>query len=168
MRQQRYPSDLNDHEWQHLKDFFAKAPRRGRRRHWHVRQVLNAIFYLLRTGCAWRYLPLNFPPWQTVFYNFRRWQNQGLWFRIHEALRKAVRQKAKRHADPSAAVIDSQSVKGAAEAILYTGVDGNKKVIPKGHEKDVNAISWWIALVCCFLFTSRLRMPMTALEPEPA
>lgn len=135
MIQQRYPSDLTDHEWQTLKPFFEEAPRRGRKRHWHIRQVLNAIFYILRTGCAWRYLPENFPPWSTVFYHFVRWRKQGFWFRIHEALRKMVRAKAQRHPDPSAGIIDSQSVKSAAEAILYCGFDGNKNV--KGRKRHL-------------------------------
>lgn len=135
MRQQRYPSDLTDLEWQVLKPFFEEAPCRGRKRHWPIRQVLNAIFYLLRSGCAWRYLPENFPPWGTVFYHFARWRRRGFWFRVHEALRKAVRQRAQRHPDPSAGMIDSQSVKGAAEANPYSGFDGNKSV--KGRKRHL-------------------------------
>ncbi len=97
--------------------------------------MLNAIFYVLKTGCQWRYLPANFPPWQTVFYHFRQWQRRGKWFKAHEALRKATRRKAGRHPDPSVAVLDSQSVKTTAEGARFRGFDGNKKV--KGRKRHV-------------------------------
>lgn len=135
MRQQRYPSDLSNDQWRVLKPYFEQLPRRGRKRYWHIRQILNAIFYALRSGCAWRYLPETFPPWSTVFYHFVRWPKHGFWFKLHEALRKAVRQRAKRHPDPSAGIIDSQSVKSSAEAILYSGFDGNKNV--KGRKRHL-------------------------------
>lgn len=134
MDKHTYPSDLSDKEWQALKPLF-RPPERGRKRKWPIRTVLNAIFYVIKTGCQWRYLPANFPPWQTVFYHFRRWKGHGRWFMAHEVLRKAVRCKVGRHPDPSAAVLDSQSVKTTAEGARFRGFDGNKKV--KGRKRHV-------------------------------
>lgn len=134
MEKRTYPSDLSDKEWQALRPLF-RPPGRGRKRKWSTRTVLDAIFYVLKTGCQWRYLPANFPPWQTVFYHFRQWQRRGKWFKAHEALRKATRRKAGRHPDPSAAVLDSQSVKTTAEGARFRGFDGNKKV--KGRKRHV-------------------------------
>jgi putative transposase len=130
-----YPSDLSDKEWQALRPLFRELPRRGRKRKWSIRTVLNAIFYVLKTGCQWRYLPANFPPWETVFYHFRQWQRRGKWFKVHETLRKATRKKAGRHPHASAAVLDSQSVKTTAEGAHFRGFDGNKKV--KGRKRHV-------------------------------
>jgi putative transposase len=105
-----YPSDLSGEEWAILRPFVPTS-RRCRPRIWPVRRVLDAVFYVLRSGCAWRLLPHDFPPWQTVFYHFRRWRLTGTWHRVHEALRAATRRRAARHPDPSAAVSDSQCVK---------------------------------------------------------
>ena len=135
MKKCLYPSDLSDKEWQALEHLFRGPPRRGRKRNWPIRTVLNAIFYVLKTGCQWRYLPKDFPPWQTVFYHFCQWQRRGEWFKVHEALRKATREKAGRHPHPSVAVLDSQSVKTTAEGSQFRGFDGNKKV--KGRKRHV-------------------------------
>ncbi len=135
MRKVIYPSNLSNKEWQALEPLFRNPSGRGRKRKWPVRTVLNAVFYVLKTGCQWRYLPKDFPPWQSVFYHFRQWQRRGKWFKAHEALRKATRKKAGRHPDPSAAVLDSQSVKTTAEGARFRGFDGNKKV--KGRKRHV-------------------------------
>jgi len=76
-----------------------------------MRQVVNAIFYLLRTGCSWEMLPHDFPPYSTVYYYFRRWQKRGVWQKMNQALRQQVRQQAGKKAEPSVAIVDSQSVK---------------------------------------------------------
>jgi putative transposase len=92
-----YPCDLTDAEWEHLAPLLPGPAQRGRPRRWALRLLVNAIFYTLRTGCAWLYLPREYPPWQTVYATVRRWRLMGVWQRIHEALRRAVRTQAARH-----------------------------------------------------------------------
>ena len=108
---QRYPSDLSDQEWALLEPLLSPAKPGGRPRSVDLREVLNALFYLDRTGCQWRALPKDFPPWPTVWTYFRQWRIDGTWQRIHTALREQVRVKQGREPTPSAAIIDSQSVK---------------------------------------------------------
>jgi len=108
-----YPSDLTDAQWQvivvHLP---AEVPgRRGRPRIWPLRRITEAILYVDRAGCAWRYLPSDFPPWPTVYGYFAAWRDDGTLARLHDALR--ARAAAGRDAEPTAAVIDSQSVRAA-------------------------------------------------------
>ncbi len=104
----RYPSDLSDEEWLILQPLLASPEKRGRPPKWPARRVADAVFYLLRSGCAWRMLPKEYPPWQTVYYHFRRWRRDGRLRRAHDWLREAVRGTEGRHRDPSAGVIDSQ------------------------------------------------------------
>jgi len=105
-----YPSDLTDQEWQIL-DPYVRQGRMGRPRQHDMRDVLNAIFYVMRTGCQWRQLPQNFPAWQTVYDYYFRWRRDGVWPRIQRALRGVARVTIGRKASPSAAVIDSRTVK---------------------------------------------------------
>jgi transposase len=107
----RYPSDLSDQEWAILEALIPPAKPGGRPRSVDMREVLNALLYVDRTGCQWRALPLDFPPWSTVWTYFRTWRTDGTWQRIHQSLREQVRVKQGREATPSAAIIDSQSVK---------------------------------------------------------
>ena len=107
----RYPSDLSDAEWALLAPLLPLAKRTGRPRKWSDRLIADAVFYVLRSACAWRMLPDSFPPWSTVFSCFRRWRLDGTLRRAHETLRTLVRQRAGRAPEPSAAVIDSQSAK---------------------------------------------------------
>jgi transposase len=109
----RYPSDLSDAEWALVEPSILPAKHGGRRREVNVREVLNAIFYVLSTGCQWMALPKDLPPKSTVHSYFTLWDWDGTLERIHHALYVAVREKEGREASPSAAVIDSQSAKGA-------------------------------------------------------
>ena len=111
MKKRAYPSDLTDAEWQIVQPLIPPAKRGGRPRTLDMRLVLNAIFYLLRSGCSWRMLPHDFPPWQSVYDYFRRWRKDGTLQRIHDALRREVRVAAGREPEPSAGILDSQSVK---------------------------------------------------------
>lgn len=110
----KYPSDLTDSQWNLIKDFFPAPKSTGRPREVDFRQVVNAILYLVFTGCQWRFLPKDYPKWQTVYYYFRLWQASHLWKRIHDTLRAKLREKLGRHKHPTAGSIDSQSVKTTA------------------------------------------------------
>jgi transposase len=126
-----YPSDLTDDQWQVIAGLLpADMPgRRGRPRIWPRRRIIEAILYLDRTGCAWRYLPADFPPWQTVYTYFATWRDDGTLARLHRELRAQVRAAAGRQPEPTAAVIDSQSVR-AADTVprASRGWDNAKKV----------------------------------------
>jgi len=104
-----YLSNLSDAEWENLQRHLPSQPKRGRPPTHSLRAIFDAIFYVLRTGCPWRYLPCNFPPWQTVFYHFRRLRLKGTWFRLLTILREAERERVGRNAQPSAAIIDATS-----------------------------------------------------------
>lgn len=111
MERAAYPSDLTDGQWLLVEPHIPAAKSGGRRRTTDMREVLNAILYLLRSGCAWRSLPHDFPVWSTVYYYFWSFRKAGRWSQIHDALRAQVRQRDGREISPSAAIIDSQSVK---------------------------------------------------------
>ena len=106
-----YPSDLSDTEWQTLRRLLPVPKPGGRPRTTDLRAVLNAIFYVLRSGCAWRMLPHDFPPYSTVYMYFKQWREDGTWEKIHDLLRDRVRRREGRKKSPSAAIVDSQSVK---------------------------------------------------------
>jgi putative transposase len=106
-----YPTDMTDTQWQAIARLIPPAKQGGRPRQVDVRSLMNGIFYLVRTGCAWRMLPKDYPPWPTVYYYFARFKKDGTWQRIHDLLRTRVRHKSGKHKQPTAAIIDSQSVK---------------------------------------------------------
>lgn len=111
MQNQKYATDLTDEQWAILASCIPEGKPGGRPRSVDIRHVVNAIFYLLRTGCSWRMLPNDYPEWKTVYYYFSRWKKNGTWKKIHDALRGKVRKKAGKAEQPTAGIIDSQSVK---------------------------------------------------------
>ena len=112
MERNRYPTDLTDAQWAQLAPLLIKGSgRTGRPRKYQLRSIVDALLYVLRGGISWRALPHDFPPWESVYDHFRRWKRDGTLERIHDALREQVRTRAGRDASPSAAVLDSQSVR---------------------------------------------------------
>lgn len=131
-----YPSDLTDSQWNHIKAFFEKTePTRGKPQDIEIRRIVNACYYILVTGCQWRYLPKDYPCWQSVYYHFRKWKNNQLWKRIHDTIRAAARVKAGRHKQPTAGSLDSQSVKNSVVSGEDHGFDAGKKI--KGRKRHI-------------------------------
>ena len=123
----RYTSDLTNAEWDLIYYCFPKPCKKGRPRKHVFRELLNAIFYLVKTACQWRNLPTHFAPWGTVYHYFRLWKRNGLWVQIHAHLREHVRLVAGRNRHASAAILDSQSVK-STETSDERGYDAGKKI----------------------------------------
>jgi putative transposase len=125
--QQGYPTDLNDTEWMQIAPYLPGASCTGAPRKHAWREILNAMFYVVKNGCGWRALPHDFPAWQTVYHYFRLFRLNGLWEQLNTAIREAVRQKEGRAPQASAMIADSQSAK-SAEGGEGRGFDGGKKV----------------------------------------
>lgn len=108
-----YPSNLTDEQWKLIEPLIPRARPGGRPRSVEMRQVINGILYINRGGCSWRMLPRDFPPWGTVHYYYRQFRLAGVWQTIHDSLRPLVRRQAGKKPTPTAAIIDSQSIKTA-------------------------------------------------------
>src|ERR671926_516859 len=143
MNNQRYPTDLTDRQWDCISPFIPAAKLGGRPRTLDMRDVINAILYIVVTGCQWRLLPHDYPKWQSVYAYYARWRDDGTWQRIHDTLRAEVRRRAGRHKHPTAGCVDSQSVKTTQGA----GVRG----FYRGKLVD------WVAEQCQFLLQPVLR-----------
>jgi putative transposase len=127
MNRQRYSTNLTDAEWRALEPYLPVPKGVGRPRSHPIREILNAIFCMLRSGCTWRLLPHDLPPWKTVYHYFRLWRVRGLWERLHAELHRLVRVQERRDPQPSTAIIDSQSIKTSIVG-GPRGYDGGKKV----------------------------------------
>ena len=114
MESKRYPTDLSDEEWGLLETYLPASKWRGRPRLHSPREILNAVFYVLKSGCQWRMLPREFPPWKTVFHYFRAWRLDGTWERLNRTMRRLLREKLGRDPEPSAGIVDAQSRPRAA------------------------------------------------------
>ena len=142
-KRKAYPSDLTDHEWEILQPLLPPPKTRGRKRQVDVREIVNAIFYVEHTGCQWEYLPHDFPTTETVYGYFRQWKQDSTWPRLNGTLREKVRQAAGKDATPSAAILDSQSVKTTEEAAADTrGYDGGKQVKGRKRHLLVDTLGW--------------------------
>lgn len=133
-----YPSDLTDVQWAKLEPLLLERPRGrhsgGRPRKYELRRVTDAMLYIVKTGCQWRQLPIDFPPWKTVHEQFRCWRDSGVWERVGKTLREQGRTAKGRNATPSVAIIDSQTVKTALKG-------GSAVTTPAKRSRVASAIS---------------------------
>ena len=133
MKNQTYPTDLSDRQWDCIKDLIPPAKTGGRPRIVDPRQVINAILHVVVRGIQWRMLPKDYPTWKTVYHYFRMWRDDSTWQRIHDTLRTAVRRKAGRHKHPIAGCLDSQSVKSTQIPGVRSHDSGKKVTGRKRH-----------------------------------
>src|SRR6266849_1660743 len=154
-----YPSDLTDAQWEVLEPLIPAVAEDATNVAYSRREIVNGILYVLRSGCPWRWVPHDLPAWGTVYWYFRTWRNEGVWDQILHTLRQQVRYKQGREPEPSAAVIDSQSIKTSAVRGPEKGFDMGKK------SGDANAISSSIRRATSWQSKSREPMPLITREP---
>ncbi len=155
-----YPTDLTDKQWAIMEPLIPQEKQGGRPRTQDMREIMNALFYVARTGCAWRMLPHDLPQWELVYHYFSIWSEDGTWKRMHDELRRKVRKKAGRNPEPSAGSIDSQSVKTTEKRGASTAT------MPARRSPDASAISWLIRSVSSLHSLSML--PTSRIEMEPS
>lgn len=143
-RKKRYPSNLSEAAWRCLKPLLPVSAV-GRPRLVSLRQVVNAILYVLKTGCQWRQLPREFPAWATVYYYFYRWTKDGTWERLNHTLRSRLRQRGGRHKHPTGACLDSQSVKCTAVPGVR-GYDAGKQINGRKRHILVDTLGWLLTV----------------------
>ncbi len=142
----QYPTDLTDEQWQILRKHLPGPSHRGAPQTVCRREVINAILYIVRGGCAWRLLPHDLPRWKTVYGIFRAWRIDGTWQRIHDALRDMLRRREGRQTSPSAAIIDSQAVK-TTEVGGPRGYDAGKEINGRKRHVVVDTLGLLLAVV---------------------
>lgn len=141
----KYSSDVTNRQWQLIRQLLPPRLRRGRRPI-DRRRIINAILYVVRTGCQWRMLPKNFPKWSTVYNVFWRWRNDGTWQRIHDALRAKARIAAGKKSTPTVAIVDSQSIR-TAEGGEERGYDAAKKITGRKRHVAVDTLGLLLTVV---------------------
>lgn len=143
--ERKYASDVTDRQWQVVRQLLPARSRRGRRPI-NRRRMINAILYVVRTGCQWRMLPKDFPNWSTVYGSFWKWRNEGVWQRIHDKLREKVRKSSGKKSTPTVAIIDSQSIR-TAEGGEERGYDAGKKITGRKRHIAVDTLGMILAVV---------------------
>jgi transposase len=158
MQNMLYESDLSDVEWSFLEPLVPLPKPGGRPTSWSRRAIVDGIFYLLRSGCPWRMMPREYPPWQTLYRYFCAWQKLGVWENINTCLREQLRLALGKHSTPSAAIIDSQSSK-------TTEKGGFAATMPARKSTVASVISWLTPTV--WYSKSKYILPTFKIEPVP-